>query len=729
MKRASCPVALMVALVVVIVASVAVRAQPLADRIPQDAVAYIGWCGAESMGAGYDGSHLKAVIEASNVAELVNQSLPRLLERIGQDDEDAARVTGLLTAIGGPMWRHPSAIYFGGVDATNPDFPMPKLALICDAGKEGKKLVADLDKAITANGQPPFPYRAEEQDGLVVIAFGNVDISAKKKPLIAISARKEFKAAMAEVGKDPIAVAYVDAEGAVEQIDQVMKTFAPDEAKQKWPTVRDALGLATLKRVVWTGGFDGKEWSTRAFVEAPEPRAGLVKALLESRPLSDEALAAIPKTATMAAAGHLDLAGMLGTIREMVKKIDTDTSAGFEMGLDEIKQALGMDLQSDILQTLGDEWAMYLDPTSGGNGMLGITVVNHLRDAGKADKALSQLEQLLNGMMKEGMAGEPVSISFTTSTQGDLTIHYLAIPFVAPAWAIKDGNLYLGLYPQVVSGAAEHVASKGPSILENEGFAAMRKRLGGEKVSAISFNDLPKVTAEGYQEILMLSRVYLGMADLFGAKTPALVLPPLNKLMPHVTPMASVAWTDASGWHMKEMTPFPGSTILGTGGMGSAIAAEQALTAGIILPSLTRARMSANMVKSASNLRQIGQAMLLYANENKGKYPKTMGELLLTQDITIDVFVSPQSKTRAPRDKTKDEQALWVTNDCDYEYLGAGKNSQTGADIILAYEKIRPGMRGINMLYGDGHVEYINVQNARQILERQKAAEAAKGGQ
>ena len=187
-----------------------------------------------------------------------------------------------------------------------------------------------------------------------------------------------------------------------------------------------------------------------------------MKALLESRPLSDEALAAIPKSATMATAGHLDLAGLLGTIREMVKKIDTDASTEFEMGLDEIKQALGMDLQADILQTLGDEWAMYLDPNTGGNGVLGITLVNHLRDAGKADKALTQLEQLLNGMMKEGMAGEPVSISFTTSTQGDLTIHYLAVPFVAPAWAIKDGNLYVGLYPQVVSGAAEHVRARDP---------------------------------------------------------------------------------------------------------------------------------------------------------------------------------------------------------------------------------------------------------------------------
>jgi prepilin-type processing-associated H-X9-DG protein len=490
--------------------------------------------------------------------------------------------------------------------------------------------------------------------------------------------------------------------------------------------IRDAMGLRSLKRVVWAAGFEGKDWSSRAFIEAPEP-AGVVKALLESRPLSDEVLSAIPKSATMAAGGHFDLAGVLGAFRATVKQIDADASAGLEMGLDEIKQSLGMDLQADILQTLGDEWAMYTDPNSGGTGVLGTTVVNHLRDAAKAERSLTQLEQLLNGMMKEGTAADGVTISFMTSKQGDLTIHYLSIPFVAPSWAIKDGNLYFGLYPQVVSAAAAHVAEKGPSILENAAFVELRKRLGDQKISAISFYDLPKITAEGYQEILLLSRVYLGMADMFGAKTPALVLPPLNKLMPHVTPMGGVAWADASGWHAKEISPFPGSDLLGAGGMGSAVAAEQGLTAGVLLPSLTRARMTANMVKSASNLRQIGQAMLLYANENKGKYPRTMGELLLTQDITIDVFVNPQTKTRAPRDKTKEEQALWVSNDSDYEYLGAGKNNLTGADVILAYEKIRPKMRGINMLFGDGHVEYTLLPNAQQMLARQKAAEAAKG--
>jgi prepilin-type N-terminal cleavage/methylation domain-containing protein/prepilin-type processing-associated H-X9-DG protein len=48
-----------------------------------------------------------------------------------------------------------------------------------------------------------------------------------------------------------------------------------------------------------------------------------------------------------------------------------------------------------------------------------------------------------------------------------------------------------------------------------------------------------------------------------------------------------------------------------------------ALLISILLPSLNRARETANRVKCASNLRQIGQAILLYANENKQQYPRT----------------------------------------------------------------------------------------------------------
>jgi prepilin-type N-terminal cleavage/methylation domain-containing protein/prepilin-type processing-associated H-X9-DG protein len=105
-----------------------------------------------------------------------------------------------------------------------------------------------------------------------------------------------------------------------------------------------------------------------------------------------------------------------------------------------------------------------------------------------------------------------------------------------------------------------------------------------------------------------------------------------------------------------------------------------ALLISILLPSLNRARETANRIKCASNLRQIGQALLLYSNDNKGLYPRTLLNttagvpftptwgtgatnsdpfltngpstndvtaalylLLRTQDITPEVFICPSS--------------------------------------------------------------------------------------
>src|SRR3954453_3964507 len=48
-----------------------------------------------------------------------------------------------------------------------------------------------------------------------------------------------------------------------------------------------------------------------------------------------------------------------------------------------------------------------------------------------------------------------------------------------------------------------------------------------------------------------------------------------------------------------------------------------ALLISILLPSLNRAREQANRIKCASNLRQIGQSIMIYANENKnGPFPR-----------------------------------------------------------------------------------------------------------
>ena len=72
-----------------------------------------------------------------------------------------------------------------------------------------------------------------------------------------------------------------------------------------------------------------------------------------------------------------------------------------------------------------------------------------------------------------------------------------------------------------------------------------------------------------------------------------------------------------------------------------------ALLISILLPSLNRARETANRVKCASNLRQIGQAILLYSNDNAGAYPKAIQD---TTGIPAPTFYTPKTATAGTPD-------------------------------------------------------------------------------
>ena len=125
-----------------------------------------------------------------------------------------------------------------------------------------------------------------------------------------------------------------------------------------------------------------------------------------------------------------------------------------------------------------------------------------------------------------------------------------------------------------------------------------------------------------------------------------------------------------------------------------------ALLISILLPSLNRAREQANRVKCASNLRQIGQGIQMYANENKGNFPRTYFQnpaskvvtttaghdspdsfvatgagkvtennvcasfflLLKTQDLTSEVFICPSSQ--GERDTYRINNVSKTAQDC-----------------------------------------------------------------
>src|SRR5438067_1623369 len=51
----------------------------------------------------------------------------------------------------------------------------------------------------------------------------------------------------------------------------------------------------------------------------------------------------------------------------------------------------------------------------------------------------------------------------------------------------------------------------------------------------------------------------------------------------------------------------------------------------VLLPSLNRARETANRVKCGANMRQVGQALVVYASSNQGQYPPSLNTLVQMQ--------------------------------------------------------------------------------------------------
>jgi len=178
-----------------------------------------------------------------------------------------------------------------------------------------------------------------------------------------------------------------------------------------------------------------------------------------------------------------------------------------------------------------------------------------------------------------------------------------------------------------------------------------------------------------------------------------------------------------------------------------------ALLISILLPSLNRARETANRVKCGSNMRQVGQAIMLYANENKGNYPRTRYDvattsttgnydtsnngttaqdpftstaakpndiitaiflLIRTQDITPEVFICPSSNDEkdtygtAAGISAQNKISFTKQSNLSYSYAnpypsanavnnGYKLNATTGAEFAIAADKNPDGATGYDV--------------------------------
>ena len=695
---------------------------PLADQVPGDAVAYIGWAGADALGPAYQASDLSAFLDHSNLPALARDYVPQFWEQLSGHPKAGAGGAGLV--VDDPamlwlqkslplLWRHPVAIYVSNVSSLPDGTPDGDVALLCDAGPDAAELQADLQELVKGNDHLHVVLRG------TLVALG-VNDSVKQPAASALASSPGFVAAMKSLQASPAIAVYVDGKTLMQKVNE--SADKDPRAAEIWPKIRDALGITDLKTYAATAGFDGGSWMTASVMEAPSPRKGLL-AVIEPRPLDPALLARIPASAGSVSTFNFDVAMLYDTIgNAMAATKQTDTY--FHQATGVATLALGRPFHSQILGPLGPQWVLYSDAASHS-----VVMLNHPSDADTvSDSLVSATFGIVNIANSQipGAATRPVVNAEQKTVKGiDLTS--AVTKFASPTFAVKDKILYLGLSPDsVVNSATLPGAARAKDLLHTPNFVAAVKRLGVPNFASFDYCDIPDTAPAAYNSFGEAGRQMRQVMAMLGVDVPKVELPPLDQLKTHLSPALAVSWADANGVYSKSISPFPGSTFLLGDPQQSMVAMTtvSAITAAVV-PALERARAAARAVQNMSNEHQIGIALQMYAIDHKGVFPPDLGSCLeYTGGAgSLKVFLNPTSGTRIPPEilnGTKEAQAAWVNDNSDYQLLLANKKitevKHPAETAILVPKDAEHATTRVPVGFADGHCESLLPERVRHLL-------------
>ncbi len=127
-----------------------------------------------------------------------------------------------------------------------------------------------------------------------------------------------------------------------------------------------------------------------------------------------------------------------------------------------------------------------------------------------------------------------------------------------------------------------------------------------------------------------------------------------------------------------------------------------AIWAGTMLPALNNAREKARRVSCMSNLKQIGLALKMYAMDHKDQYPEANNDAGL-QVLIAEQYLTDPSIFRCP--STPKNSGM------SYYYIGGYTEGKDSPNLPQAFDKPGNHKGYVNVLFLDGHVERVNIQN------------------
>jgi prepilin-type processing-associated H-X9-DG protein len=421
----------------------------------------------------------------------------------------------------------------------------------------------------------------------------------------------------------------------------------------------------------------------------------------KQEPLRDDDLALVPAECYYASVSNFDLSGLWSGLREALDESNEETVAMVDGALAAAAQFLGFSIPDQLLPALGDTWACYDSPQHGGILFTGTVVIAEARDA-----------EALHGMLVRSVeiarplaAQANVDVQIKQMQRDGRTIHYVLVggwPVpIAPAWTFVGDRWILGLFPQTVAVAAAQADPKtrGPSLLDNADYRAARKLL-PENLTSVSFVDSRFFYHLAYT-LRQLVETAIASMSVGGERPLDLAgLPTFPEKLRQVRSFVGGAAAEPDGAMYRAVGSSP-LTLLLSGDFGLA---TSAMAISILLPSLTRARELARRAVCASNLRGIGIACQIYANDNAERFPPDLAVLLERNLLTAEQFICPSSGGYVAGAQALEAGGLARLG---WTYI-AGQTAGGDAGNVLAFESLANHEgEGGNVLFVDTHVEFL----------------------